>query len=64
MIIISSDLGGNRWCADFQIVDDTDRESVREDFIVSLMVLNGPVNISELQETATVTIFDNDGGKF
>ena len=61
---ISSVLGGNRWCAVFQIVDDTERESVREEFTVSLMALDGPVTISAVQESATVTIVDDDGSKF
>ena len=63
MFTISSVLGGNRWCAVFQIVDDTERESVREEFTVSLVALDGPVTISAVQESATVTIVDDDGGK-
>ena len=52
------------WCAYFQIVNDVERESVREQFTVSLVVLGGPVTISPLQGSATVTIVDDDGGEF
>ena len=55
---------GETQCADIVIVNDDDIESVREQFTVTLEVVNGPVIISPQQASANVTIIDDDGGKF
>ena len=60
---IDSNVAGDTWCADIEIVDDTVRESVREDFTVSLMALDVRVTISLQRGSATVTIVDDDGGE-
>ena len=56
-------MGGETPCFNVQIVNDNelDRGGSREEFTVSITVVDGPVDI--ILDTAAVAVIDDDQGK-